>query len=221
MYGATVPGPEGLVVAPLSGVEAVWFRTMACLTVSSGDPSLTTTRILWQQSGGEPFGVADGTGTVAVSSKMLQWSTYMRHMSGKARSRDSVGLNGPSPVRTLVDEDTTNHRQPGPWLQRLMDHGLVRADSVKDVDQVTVIEEIVPPGIPLHVIGKPAIHDGRVVALTLPMTGRYLILSREPAETEAVLRADHRSGMGCALQAILVGAAFLAVSLAINYAMTR
>jgi hypothetical protein len=111
VYGATVAGPGGPVVAPLSGVEAVWFRTMACSTVTVGDPGLTTTRILWEQSGGEPFGVADGTGTVAVSAKTLQWSTYIRHMSGKARSRHSVGLNGPSPVRTLVDEDITSHRR--------------------------------------------------------------------------------------------------------------
>jgi hypothetical protein len=89
------------------------------------------------------------------------------------------------------------------------------------VDEVRVIEQIVPPGVPLHVIGRPAILDGGVAAITLPRTGRYLVLSREPAETERILAGDRTYGMGCALWATLVGAALLAVCFAIAFAMPR
>ena len=221
VYGETVPGRDGLVVAPLSGVEAVWFRTIVCSTNTVGDPGLTTTAILWEQSGGEPFGVADGTGTAAVSAEILQASTYNSHLSMWARTRRPVGSPGPVPVQTVVNEDTTSHRRHGPWLQQFIDRGLVRADAAKHVDQVKVIEQIMPSGVPLHVIGKPAILDGGVVALTLPRTGRYLVLSREPAETERILAGDRAYGMGCALWATLVGAASLAVCFAISFAMTR
>lgn len=221
VYGETVPGRDGLVVAPLSGVEAVWFRTRVCSIHTVGDPGLTRTAVLWEQSGGEPFGVADGTGTAAVSAELLQASTYNNDLSMWARTRLPVASAGPAPVRTVVDEDTTSHRRRGPWLQQVIDRGLVRADAAKHVDRVKVIEQIVPSGIPLHVIGKPVILDGGVAALTLPRTGRYLVLSREPAETERILAGDRTYGMGCAVWAMLAGAASLAVCIAVAFAMAR
>jgi hypothetical protein len=221
VYGETVPGRDGLVVAPLSGVEAVWFRTMVCSINTVGDPGLTTTTVLWEQSWGDPFGVADDTGTAAVSAQILQASTYNSHLSMWARTRSPVASSGPVPVRTVVDEDTTSHRRHGPWLQQLIDRGQVRADAARHVDRVKVIEQIVPPGIPLHVIGQPALLDGGVVGLTLPRTGRYLVQSREPAKTERELAGDRRYGMGCAVWATLVGAACLAICFAIALAMAR
>jgi hypothetical protein len=221
VYGETVPGPDGPVVAPLSGAEAVWFRTIVCSTNTVGDPGLTTTTILWERSGGDPFGVADGTGTAAVSAEILQRSTFNSHLSMWARTRRPVAHPGPVPVRTVVDEGTTSHSRPGPWLRQFIDRGLVRADAAKHVDQVKVIEQIVPSGVPLHVIGKPAILDGGVTALTLPRTGPYLVLSREPAETERMLAGDRTYGMGCAVWAVLVGAASLAVCFAIAFTMAK
>ena len=222
VYGETVPGHYGLVVAPLSGVEAVWCRTTVYSTHNVGDnPALTRTAILWEQSGGDPFGVADGTGTAAVSAGILQASTDNSHLSMWALTEPSVASAGPAPVRTVVDEDTTSHRRHGPWLQQLIDRGLVPADAAKHVDQVKVIEQIVPSGIPLHVIGKPAILHGGVAVITLPRTGRYLVLSREPAETERDLGNDRTYGMGCAVWATVVGAVSLAVCFAIAFTMAR
>jgi hypothetical protein len=221
VHGETVPGREGPVVAPLSGVEAVWFRTTVCSIDTVGDPGLTRTAALWEQSGGDPFGVADPTGTVAVSAKILQASTYNAHLSMWARTRQPVASAGPAPVRTVVDEDTTSHRRPGPWLQQFIDRGLVPADAARHADRVKVIEQLVPPGIPLHVIGKPVILDGGIAALTLPTTGRYLVLSREPAETERLLAGDQAYGTGCAVWAVLVGATSLAVCLAIALMLAR
>ncbi|WFE35250.1 hypothetical protein [Micromonospora sp. WMMD975] len=216
VYGRTVPGRDGLIVAPLSGVEAVWFRTLVYSTVTSGDPGLTQTSVLWEQSAGDPFGVADDTGTAAVSAGLLQAASHDPRLSLWASTRLPVAHAGPVPVRTVVDEETTSHRHHGRWLQQFIDRGLVPADAARRVDRVRVIEQVVHPGEPLHVIGRPAILDGGVAAFTLPRTGRYLLLSREPAETESTLAGDRTYGMGCALWAALVGVAALAAVWAVG-----
>ncbi|MEH1127855.1 hypothetical protein [Micromonospora sp. CPCC 206061] len=219
VYGRTVPGRGGLVVAALSGAEAVWFRTMVCSFVMVDRNTRTT--VLWEQSGGDPFGVADGTGAVAVAAPILQGATFSSHLPVWARTRNPVGSPGPVPTRTVVDETTRNQRQPGPWLRQLIERGLIPQDRVMHADRVTVIEEIVPPGIPLHVIGKPEILAGGVVGLTLPKVGRYLALSRTPAETERILAGDRTYGMGCAVWATLVGVVCLAVFAAVAISITR
>lgn len=219
VYGRTVPGRDGLVVAPLSGTAAVWFRTMVCSFIMIDENTRTT--VLWEQSGGDPFGVADGTGTVAVSARILQASTFSQHLSMWARTRNPVGSPGPVPSRAVVDETTRNLRQPGPWLRQVIERGLVHEDHVRHADRVTVIEEIVPSGVPLHVIGKPEILAGGVVGLTLPKVGRYLALSRAPAETEKALAGDRQYGMGCAVWATLVGVVCLAIFAAIAFSLSR
>ncbi|MFI6133754.1 hypothetical protein [Micromonospora sp. NPDC051141] len=221
VYGETAPGPAGLVVAPLSGVEAVWFHTMVYTVDSSGDPPLTSTEVLWEQSAGDPFGVADGTGTAAVSARLLQAATNDPRLSAWARTRLPVAHAGPTPVRTVVGEETTSPRRHGRWLQDLIDRGLVPADAARRVERVWVVEQVVPPGLPLHVIGRPLILDSGVAALTLPRTGRYLAVSREPAETERKLLDDRRYGMGCALWAAVVAVVSLAIVWAVSYAMSR
>jgi hypothetical protein len=221
VYGETVPGRDGPVVAPLSGEAAVWYRTTVHSAVSVGDPGLTRTAVLWDETGGDPFGVADGTGTAAVSATILQASTYQGDLSLRARTRHPVGWAGPAPVRTVVDEETTSHRRPGPWLQQFIDRGLVPPDAARGVDRVTVTEQIVPRGVLLHVIGKPAILDSGALALTLPRTGRYLVSVREPAETERILAGDRTYGTGCAVWAALVGAASFAVFFTVALAVAR
>ncbi len=221
VYGETAPGPAGLVVAPLTGVEAVWFRTMVYTVDSSGDPPLTSTEVLWEQSAGDPFGVADGTGTAAVSARLLQAAVDDPRLSAWAQTRLPVAHDGPTPVRTLVGEKTTSPRRHGRWLQDLIDRGLVPADAARRVERVWVVEQVVPPGLPLHVIGRPVILDSGVAALTLPRTGRYLAVSREPTETERKLLGDRKYGMGCALWAAVVGAASLAVVWAVSFAVSR
>ncbi|MFG1675399.1 hypothetical protein [Micromonospora sp. NPDC049282] len=221
VYGETAPGPDGPVVAPLSGVEAVWIRTTVYSVDTVGDPGLTRTAVLWEQSAGDPFGVADRTGTAVVSADILQASTVDPRLSVWARTRLPVAHAGPTPVRTVVDEETTSHRRNGRWLQQFVDRGEVPADAARRVDAVRVVEQVVRPGVPLHVIGEPAVLDGGVVALTLPRTGRYLAVSREPAATERELAADRRYGTGCALWAALAGVACLAVVRAVSLALGR
>ncbi|MCZ7438190.1 hypothetical protein O7598_17400 [Micromonospora sp. WMMC241] len=221
VYGETVPGPDGTVVAPLSGTEAVWFRTLVYSTRSVGDPGLTHTEILWERSAGDPFGVADRTGTAAVTAKMLQASVTDPRLSMWASTRLPVAHAGPTPVRTVVSEETTSHRRNGRWLQHLVDRGVVPADAARRVDAVRVVEQVVPAGVGLHVIGEPVVLDGGLAALTLPRTGRYLVLSREPAATERALAGDRTYGMGSALWAALAGVAFLAVVWAVSLAVGR
>ncbi|RKN50727.1 hypothetical protein [Micromonospora endolithica] len=221
VYGETVPGPDGPVVAPLSGVEAVWFQTIVYSDDSVGDPGLTRTVILHEQSAGDPFGVADGTGTVAVTADILQASRADPRPSVWARTRLPVADAGPTPVRTVVNEETTSHRRNGRWLQQLIDRGAVRPDAARRVDRVRVVEQVVPPGVPLHVIGQPVILDGGIAALTLPRTGRYLVLSREPSATERELAGGRTYGTGCAIWAAVAGAACFAVVWGISFALAR
>ncbi|MFI5836203.1 hypothetical protein ACIA5A_21265 [Micromonospora sp. NPDC051300] len=221
VYGETVPGPAGTVVAPLSGAEAVWCRTIVYSTESVGDPGLTQTEILWERSAGDPFGVADRTGTAAVTAKMLQASVTDPRLSAWAASRLPVAHAAPRPVRTVVGEETTSHRRNGRWLQHLVDRGAVPADAAKRVDAVWVVEQIVPAGIALHVIGQPVVLDNGLAALTLPRTGRYLVVSQEPAETERTLAGDRTYGMGCAIWAAVVAAACLALVWGISVALAR
>jgi hypothetical protein len=218
VFGRTVPGRAGMVVAPLSGAEAVWFRLMVC-SFTGGEP--TRVAVLWEESGGEPFGVADETGQVAVSGRILLGSLYSSHLSMWAQTRLAVGSPGPVPTQRVVDETTEGRRRRGPRLQQVIDRGLVGEDAVRRVDRVTVVEEIVPAGVPLHVIGKPAVLDGGMLGLTLPKAGRHLALSQDPAETERILAGDTSYGMGCALWATLIGAACLGVFAAIAFALSR
>jgi hypothetical protein len=219
VFGHTVPGRGGPVVAPLSGAEAVWFRTIVCAAVMIDENTHKT--VLFEESGGDPFGVADGTGAVAVSAGILQGSTFSQHLSVWAQTRHPVGSPGPVPVRVMVDETSSSPRRPEPWLRHFLDRGLVHADRISHADRVMVIEEIVPAGVPLHVIGKPRTLESGEVALTLPKAGPYLVLGREPAETERLLAGDRTYGMGCAVWALLAGAALLAAFAALAVAVAR
>jgi hypothetical protein len=218
VFGRTVPGRAGMVVAPLSGAEAVWFRLIVC-SFAGSEP--TRVSVLWEETGGEPFAVADETGRVAVSGRILLGSLYSSHMSMWAQTRLAVGSPGPVVTQRVVDETTGDWRRPGPWLRQAIERGLVGEDAARRVDRVTVVEEIVPAGVPLHVIGKPAVLDDGSLGLTLPRAGRHLALSRDPAETERILAGDSRYGMGCALWATLIGAACLGVFAAIAFTITR
>ncbi|MBG0564394.1 hypothetical protein [Actinoplanes aureus] len=215
VYGHTVPGRAGLVVAPLSGAEGVWFRTMVYRADGNGDT--TRLSVLWEQSGGDPFGVADDSGVAAVSADILQGRVYSGHLSVWAQTRHAVGSSGPSPAERPVHETTARWRDPGPWLRHVIDRGLIAERSIKGADRVGVVEEFVPSRVPMHLIGKPAPLADGTVGLTLPRTGPYLVCSRPPAETEQALRGDGRSGLGCAFWAAVVGAVCLAACLAIAY----
>lgn len=211
VYGRTVPGRDGLVVTPLSGAEGVWFRTMVYRQDTSDGN--TRTSVLWEASGGETFGVADDSGVAAVSAQLLQASTFNGHLSMWARTRNPVA--SASPVERPVDEMTGRWGEPGPWLRQVIERGLIAERAVKGAERIGVVEEVVPARVPLHVIGEPGPLSDGSVGLTLPRTGRYLLGSRAPAETEQALRGDSRYGLGCAVWAALAGAGCLAVAAAV------
>jgi hypothetical protein len=216
VYGQTVPGRSGLLVAPLSGAEGVWYRTMVYRQDSYGENGTRLT-ILHEESGGDPFGIADDSGVAAVSAQILQGRIFSGHLSVWAQTRNAVGGSGPSPIEQTVDEATSGWRRPGPWLQHLLDRGTVPQRSIKGADRVVVVEEVLPSRVPMHVIGKPAALADGTVGLTLPRTGKYLVASRTPAETERELRGDSRFGLGCAFWAAVVGLVSSAGFAAIAY----
>ncbi|MEU4427800.1 hypothetical protein AB0F81_44860 [Actinoplanes sp. NPDC024001] len=218
VYGHTVPGRDGLVVAPLSGAEGVWFRTMVYRADGNGDTTRFT--VLLERSGGDPFGVADETGTAAVSAGILQGRIFGGHLSLWAQTRHAVGDSGPSPTERPVDETTGSWRRPGPWLQQVVARGLVAERALRGADRIGVVEEVLPSRVPVHVIGRPATLADGSVGLTLPRTGKYLLVRRPPPETEQDLRGGARFGLGCALWAALLGAGLLAVCAAVALSMT-
>jgi hypothetical protein len=215
VFGRTAPGRAGPVVAPLSGAEGVWYRSVIATVESSGE-NHTVVRVLWEETGGEPFGLADATGMVAVSGQILQASTFSRDLSVWAQTRIPVGSPHPSPVRAAVAETS---RGQGPWLRKAIERGLVRESAVRGADEVVVSEDVVPAGVPLHVIGKPAVLASGETGLTLPPAGRYLARSKKPEETATELGNDSRYGLGCAIWAVLIGAGLVAICLAVAFSM--
>ena len=216
IYGRTAPGRDGLVVAPLSGAEGVWFRTMVYRIDSYGE-NTTRLAVLAIESRGDPFAVADDSGTTPISADLLQGRIFSGHLSVWAQTRNAVAGSGPSPVERPIDETTSGWCTPGPWLRQVIDRGLIAERSIKGANRVGVVEEFVPAGVPLHVVAEPAPLPDGTVGLTLPRRGRYLVVSRPPAKTEQVLRGDSRFGLGCAVWAALAGAGCLAASVALTW----
>lgn len=82
-FGLTAPGPgpAGTVRTLLAGTPAVWCRAMI-YTRRSLREDRGELRVLFEQTFGEPFGVADSTGTAAVSGNFLEAVL----LNGKSRS---------------------------------------------------------------------------------------------------------------------------------------
>ncbi|WP_433380090.1 hypothetical protein ACQPZX_14655 [Actinoplanes sp. CA-142083] len=216
LFGLTAPGPAGTVRTLLDGTPAVWCRTMVYTRRSLGEDR-GELRVLFEQTFGEPFGVADSTGTAAVAGNFLEAFLFNGHPPLWRRIRIPEGQPGEQLVHRAVDELTAKRDEPGPYLRAAIERGLVGPGARRRVDEVGVLEEYIAAGQPLHVIGKPAMLDGGVPGLTMPRRGRYLIVSREPAETEAELVGDGRSSLGCGLWVLLIGAVAVAVSFAVAY----
>ncbi|MFC6605952.1 hypothetical protein ACFQFC_02695 [Amorphoplanes digitatis] len=216
VFGLTAPGPAGTVHTLLAGTPAVWCRTMVYTRRSLGEDR-GELRVLFEQTYGEPFGVADSTGTAAVSGSFLEAFLFNEHPPLWGRTRIPEGRPGEQLVRRAVDELTAKRDEPGPYLRAAIARGLVKPGARRRVDEVGVLEEYIVAGQPLHVIGKPAVLDGGVPGLTMPRRGRYLVVSREPAETAAELAGDGRFSLGCGLWALLAGAVAVAVSFAAAY----
>lgn len=216
VFGRTAPGPAGTVRTLLAGTPAVWCRTMVYTLRNAGEDGGGEVRVLFEQTFGEPFGVADSTGTAAVSGNFLEAFLFHEYPPLWRRTRIPEGQPGERLVHRAVDELTAKRDEPGPYLRAAIERGLVGPGARRSVD-IGVLEEYIVAGQPLHVIGKPAMLDGGVPGLTMPRTGRYLIVSREPAETEAELVGDGRFSLGCGLWALLAGAVAVAVSFAVAY----
>nr|BFE72084.1 hypothetical protein GCM10020092_053850 [Actinoplanes digitatis] len=217
VFGLTAPGPAGTVHTLLAGTPAVWCRTMVYTRRSLGEDR-GELRVLFEQTYGEPFGVADSTGTAAVSGSFLEAFLFNEHpplWGAYAHPGGPAGRATGPPRRRRADREAG--RGQGPYLRAAIARGLVKPGARRRVDEVGVLEEYIVAGQPLHVIGKPAVLDGGVPGLTMPRRGRYLVVSREPAETAAELAGDGRFSLGCGLWALLAGAVAVAVSFAAAY----
>jgi hypothetical protein len=147
--GPAAPGPEGLLLAPLSGLECVWFRVRAHSWQVHADahhwrPVVGTQR-------GNPFAV----GSVLVEASLASPETVVEE---EVRGRKTpTGLEAP-------------------MLHRLFERGLLPSDELKRganaFDELAwrVTEEIIRPGREMLIRGKLVTRRGQAT-LRRPLFG--------------------------------------------------
>jgi hypothetical protein len=155
--GPAGPGPEGLLSAPLSGLECVWYRVRAHSWQVHGDahhwrPVVGTQR-------GNPFAV----GTVLVDAALASAEAAVE-----------------TAVETVVKEDVRARKPPSaqqaPMLHRLFDLGLLPGDELERganaFDELAwrVTEEIIRPGREMRLRGRLVTRRGQAT-LRRPLFG--------------------------------------------------
>jgi hypothetical protein len=102
VFGLTAPGPAGTVRTLLAGTPAVWCRTMVYTRRSLGEDR-GELRVLFEQTFGEPFGVADSTGTAAVSGNFLEAFLFHEYPPRRRRADREAGRAGAVPAGLIAD----------------------------------------------------------------------------------------------------------------------
>jgi hypothetical protein len=139
--GVTAPGPDGMVTAPLSGVECVWYRVRVTRSFARGDS--TDTDVLVDHAAGDPIGLVNRTDKVLVCADL-----FYRALLGT----ESPGLIEYTPLYGDL------HAQ----LRTLRARGVLSAD-LRRTDGVTIEEAVVRGGRRILVVGRPRRRDGVTV----------------------------------------------------------
>lgn len=147
--GPAAPGPEGLLRAPLSGLECVWYRVRAHSWQVHGDAHHW--RPVMGSQRGNPFAV----GSVLVDASLA---------SSEIVVEEAVRVRKPP---TALE---------APMLHRLFESGLLPADEIRRganaFDELAwrVTEEIIRPGREMLVRGKLVTRRGQAT-LRRPLFG--------------------------------------------------
>jgi hypothetical protein len=136
VYGRTVAGPDGQLVAPASGRRCVWYETVVTEVVAD-----STGAVLARHTAGAPMGLADRTGPVGVDPALV-----VRELVEPTDRRPAV-------VRETVDDEVDWSR-----VAKLAPHR-ERADP----GSYRLTERVVDAGRWVYVLGRPVRRDGRIV----------------------------------------------------------
>jgi hypothetical protein len=203
-YGQLSPGPSGLVTAPLSGRQVVWYETRVIRSYDrhhAGRPDEQGIEVVWRQGGGEPFALADQTGGVLVSGELLTApNSHHNPLSGY--------FVGDEPVEVTVDESSGPIKGRGPHLQALIDrYGLdLNYGFRSGATGYRVAEFIVPAGGRATVFGVARAQDGHIV-LGKPdgPDDPYTVSVREPDQLMAKWTRDRRGSRKATWILLLIG----------------
>ena len=143
--GVTAPGPDGMVTAPLSGVECVWYRLRVTRSFPRGD-SIDEESVL-DQVGGDPIGLVNRSDKILVSSDL-----FYRALLGT----ESPGLIEYPPLAGDVDSQ----------LRTLRERGLLTTDPWRK-KEISIEEAVVRGGRRIVVVGQPSRRDGATVLGTV------------------------------------------------------
>jgi hypothetical protein len=167
--GVTAPGPDGVVTAPLSGVECVWYRLRVTRSYSRGDS--VHTESLLDLVGGDPVGLVNRSDKILVSSDLFY--------------RALLGTESPGLIeypRLAGDVDSQ--------LWTLRERGLLTRDPWR-TKEISIEEALVRGGRRIVVVGRPSRRDGATVLGTVGLRRCGVSL-----ESLASLRTRDAPGIG-------------------------
>lgn len=210
LSGASSPGPRGLVTAPVSGIECVWYRDRVYRLYESSrwqdgadGWEQVATRVQEQvwEGGSGPFALRDESGSVLLHPVVIDRRTTRGYP--KEEAVDDQREEGPEPRNYEygpVGVLTSSGLLPAGFLGRF-------AGPEARTFGYRVTEEVIRPGVPFHVFGVAAQRDGQPVMApvgdipAISVDGMGLVLTR-----------GGRSATAMALGFGLAGAACLAAS---------
>jgi hypothetical protein len=143
--GITAPGPDGMVTAPLSGVECVWYRVSVTRPLVRGDS--TDEDVLVDHVAGDPIGLVNRSDRILVSADL-----FYRALLGT----ESPGVIEYPPLDGDIDTQARTLRA----------RGLLTAD-LRRTKGVSIEEAVVRAGRRIVVVGQPRRHDG--VTMLVPV----------------------------------------------------
>jgi hypothetical protein len=154
VQGRTVAGPEGVLTAPLSREECVWYRVRIWYDYWDARHEVNTDSMAWERAGGgDEVRLDDSTGVVLVSSDLL-W----RDLPSSDRS----------PIESPWSDDTTSGVSSG--LNALRRLGLIHSDAYRQQPTSFRVEEkLVRPDQPVVALGRPRRENGEIVLHPSPL----------------------------------------------------
>lgn len=198
VYGRTGPGPEGMLRAPLSGEECVWYR----IEVSHLDDGVHR---MYSGTRGAVINLTDASGSILVEAELLQKAIYDHDRSD------------PVIIETLVEGTQYSPSigfQPGSALESLFRQGIIRPDmlSTSTSEFTTIVtEHIARPWQQLLVMGRVVRHDQRPVVLDARIFGAKGVSSRPLPEIISTLDREIQQSASMSKSFPLIALAFIGV----------
>jgi hypothetical protein len=207
LSGASSPGPRGLVTAPVSGIECVWYRDRVYRLYEStrwengaDGWEQVPTRVQEQvwEGGSGPFALRDESASVLLDPVVVDRRTTTRGYP-KEEAVDDQREEGPEP-RNYEYGPVGVLTSSGLLPTRFLD-GFAGAEARTFGYRVT--EEVIRPGLPFHVSGVAAQRDGQPVMApvgdfpAISVDGMGLVLTRGGRSATAMALGFGLAGAAC------------------------